>query len=71
MNRTGRDKSMTNLASNRKVEDMLRNANEAIQTLLLPKYQDSLLSTSGKQIDDLESKVKQLQSQFDELAYQK
>lgn len=71
LNRTGRDKSMSNLASNRKVEEMLKNANEAVQSLLLPKYQDSLLTTSNKQVDDLESKVKQLQSQFDDLAYMK
>ncbi len=66
-----RDKSMSTLASNRKVEEMLRNANEVVQTLLLPKYQDSLLATSGKQVEDLEIKIKQLQNQYDEIAYMK
>ena len=66
-----RDRSMMSLASNKKVEEMLKNASEAIQTLLLPKYQDSLLLTSNKQIDDLEFKVKQLQAQNDELVYMK
>jgi len=64
-----RDKSMSTLATNRKVEEMLRNANEVVQTLLLPKYQDSLLATSGKQVEDLETKIKQLQTQYDEIAF--
>jgi len=64
-----RDKSMSTLATNRKVEEMLRNANEVIQTLLLPRYQDSLLATSGKQVEDLEVRIKQLQTQTDELTF--
>ena len=72
LNRTNnKDRSMISLASNKKVEEMLKNANEAIQTLLLPKYQDSLLITSNRQVDDLEGKVKQLQTQNDELVYMK
>lgn len=71
LNRTNlpKDRSMATLATNRKVEEMLRNANEVVQTLLLPKYQDSLLATSGKQVEDLEIRIKQLQTQFDELAF--
>jgi len=65
------DRSMATIATNRKVEEMLRNANEAFQSLLLPKYQDTLLSISNKQIDELEARVKQLQSQNDEIIYMK
>lgn len=50
---------------------MLRSANEAVQTLLLPKYQDALLTTGDKQVGELESRVKQLQAQFDDIAYMK
>ena len=62
---------MATIATNRKVEEMLRNANEAFQSLLLPKYQDTLLSISNKQVEEFETRVKQLQTQFDEIVFMK
>ena len=58
-------------ASERKFEQSLQKSNESLKTLLLPKYQDSVLSYSEKQVDELDGKVQKLNVQLNEIVYQK
>jgi len=62
-----REKSL--FASEKKLEMSLQKSNETVKALLLPIYQDSVLVYSAKQVEELETKVQQLNVTLNDIVY--
>jgi len=55
--------------SEKRFEQSLQKSNESLKTLLLPHYQDSVLLYSEKNVQELESKVQQLNFTLNDIIY--